>query len=160
MVKYEAPQGRRVNVVGALAPYDSAGPRLVFESRRKDQGKYDAVAHLRFVARLAGLPSDRPEDWRRERRCVIVMDNYSVHHSKVVNAQIPALAAAGVEFFFLSPYSPDLNEIEPVWRQVKYQDLPERSYTTDQALQQAVDAALNDRTDRYRKSTTDSHRPA
>jgi transposase len=89
-----------------------------------------------------------------------VEDNYSVHHSKLVNQQVAALAAAGVEFFFLSPYSPDLNRIEPVWRQVKYQDLPDRSYLTAEALQQAVDAALTARAERYRKSTMDSHRPA
>lgn len=149
-----------MNVVGALAPYDPAGPLLLFESRRQDQGRYDALTHLRFVERIAGLPSHRPEGWRRERRCVIVEDNYSVHHSKLVNEEMPALAAAGVEFFFLSPYSPDLNEIEPVWRQVKYQEMPERSYLSAEALQQAVEAALTDRAERYRKSTTLSLRPA
>jgi transposase len=89
-----------------------------------------------------------------------VEDNYSVHHSKLVKEEMPALAAAGVEFFFLSPYSPDLNEIEPVWRQVKYQELPERSYLSAEALQQAVEAALTDRAERYRKSTTLSLRSA
>lgn len=161
LVKYEAPQGRRVNVVGAWAPYGPDGPRLVFESRRsKDQGKYDGAAHLRFVERVAGLAPERPEGWRRERRCVIVLDNYSVHHCKLVKEQIPGLAVAGVEFFFLPPYSPELNEIEPQWRQVKYQDLPDRSHATDEALQQAVDAALTARAERRRKPTTDSGRPA
>jgi hypothetical protein len=148
-------------VVGALAPYDPTGPRLVFESRRnKDQGKYDGAAHLRFVERVAGLPTERPDEWRRSRRCVIVLDNYSVHHCKVVNEQVPALEAAGVEFFFLPPYSPDLNEIEPQWRPVQYHDLPDRSHTTAEALQQAVDAALTARAERSPKSTTDSGRPA
>ena len=31
VVPYEAPQGRRVNAVGAFAPDDPAGPQLVFE---------------------------------------------------------------------------------------------------------------------------------
>src|SRR5438270_3380199 len=49
-VRYEAPERRRVNVVGAWAPADPAGPRLVVEARRRGQGLYDAAAHLRFVS--------------------------------------------------------------------------------------------------------------
>ena len=160
LVRYEAPQRRRVNVAGALAPYAAGGPELVFESRRTDQGKYDAAAHLRFLARLGGLPQPLPPGWRRERPCVVVLDNYSVHHSRAVKEQLPALEAAGVRCFFLPPYSPELNEIEPLWRQVKYQDLPDRSHTTAQALQEAVEAALSKRAEQYRKPTTDLPRPA
>ena len=53
VVPYEAPQGRRVNAVGAFAPYDPGGPQLVFETRRKTAGRYDAAAHLAFVRRVA-----------------------------------------------------------------------------------------------------------
>lgn len=143
-----------MNVAGALAPYALGGPDLVFESRRRDQGKYDAGAHLHFLARLGGLPDPLPPDWRRERPCVVVEDNYSVHHSQAVKEGMPVLEAAGVRCFFLPPYSPELNEIEPLWRQVKYQDLPDRSYTTATALQEAVDGALTRRTLAYRKTTT------
>ena len=37
--------------------------------------------------------------------------------------------ALGIYLYFLPPYSPELNEIEPVFRQVKYQEIPVRSYT-------------------------------
>jgi transposase len=109
---------------------------------------------------LGKLPDPLPQDWRRERPCVVVVDNYSVHHSQVVKSQLPVLEAAGVRCFFLPPYSPELNEIEPLWRQVKYQDLPDRSYTTALALQNAVDAALDQRAKAYRKTTTLLHRTA
>jgi len=143
LVRYEAPERRRVNVVGALAPAAPGGPRLVFESRRRDQGRYDAVAHLRFVREgVAELPPAAPADYRRCRPCVIVLDNYAVHHSQVVTAELPTLQAQGIEFYFLPSYSPELNAIEPLWRQVKYQDLPERSYSTAVALQTAVEEAL------------------
>lgn len=142
-VPYEASQGRRVNVVGALAPFAPEGPRLVWESRQAAQSRYDGAAHVRFVREVvAGLPAVLPAGLSRLRRCVIVVDNYSVHHSKVVQAQVPALTAAGVEFFFLPPYSPELDLIEPVWRQVKYQQLPDRSHPTATGLQTAVDAAM------------------
>lgn len=74
VVPYEAPAGRRVNAVGALAPHGPAGPRFLYETRRKAEGGYDAAAHLAFVARLAKAGSvDRP--------CVVVLDNYAVYHS-------------------------------------------------------------------------------
>jgi transposase len=154
IVPYEAPEGRRVNVVGAFSPYDLAGPSLVFESWRKDQGKYDADAHLQFVHKVAGLPPVLPEGYCRGRPCVIVLDNYSVHHSQPVKDKMPALQAAGVRFFFLPPYSPEMNAIEPIWRQTKYQDLPERSHRTAKSLQTAVEEALTKRGRRLRESDT------
>ncbi len=166
IVPYEAPEGRRVNVVGAFSPFDPAGPSLVFESRCNGEGKYDADAHLRFVHKVAELPAVLPEGYRRERPCVIALDNYSVHHSQLVKDKMPVLEAAGVRFFFLPPYSPEMNAIEPLWRQVKYQDLPERSHKTAQALKAAVDEALTKRVQRlrttrlYSKSDTNLRRSA
>ncbi len=157
VVPHEAPQGRRVNVVGALAPYGPAGARFVFETRRKTEGRYDAAAHLSFVRRVAGPP---PVEGARSRSCVIVLDNYSVHHSQAIQTALPDLTARGVHFCYLPPYSPELNPIEPVWRQVKHQDIPVRSHPTDIALQAAVEAALTDRAQRLAKSTKDLPRPA
>ena len=146
---YEAPQGRRVNVVGALAPYAPGGPRLLFETRRKREGRYDAPAHLAFIDQIAaGSRAAR-------RPCIVVLDNYSVHHSQVVKAALPALTDANIHFWYLPPYSPELNAIEPVWRQIKYQDLPVRSHPTAHALQAAVETALRDRATRLRESTHD-----
>jgi len=157
VVPHEAPQGRRVNVVGALAPYGPAGPRLVSETRRKAEGRYDAAAHLAFVRRVAGSSADGT---RRARPCVVVLDNYSVHHSHAVKAALPDLTAADIHFCFLPPYSPELNPIEPVWRQVKYQDIPERSHPTDTALQAAVESALATRAQRLAGTTNYLPRPA
>jgi len=153
IIPYEAPEGRRVNVVGALFPLDPPGPSLIFESRCNGEGKYDADAHLRFVHKVAGLPPVLPEGYRRERPCVIALDNYSVHHSQRVKDKMPTLQAAGVSFFFFPPYSPEMNAIEPLWRQVKYHDLPERSYKTAQALKAAVDEALTQRANRFKAAT-------
>jgi hypothetical protein len=160
VVPYEAPRGRRVNAVGAFAPDDPGGPRLVFETRRKAEGRYDAAAHLAFVRRAAGLPADPASGAGRARPGVVALDNYSVHHAAAVTEAAPALAAAGVDFFYLPAYSPELNPIEPVWRQVKYQDIPERSHPTDTALQTAVEAALTDRAIRLAKPTNELPRCA
>jgi hypothetical protein len=149
VVPYEAPRGRRVNVIGALA---AAGPRprLVWASRRSGQGRLDSATFLDFVARdVAGLPAPweaLPPGFVRARPCTIVLDNYSVHRSKAVTAAEPVLARAGVTFYFLPPYSPELSEIEPLWRHVKYGDLATRSFAAGEALHAAVDAALAKRT--------------
>jgi len=156
VVPYEAPQGRRVNVAGALAPYDPAGPRLVYETRRKAEGRYDAAAHLAFVRRVAELPADAP----RARPCVVVLDNYSVHHSQPVKEALPELETANVHFCFLPPYSPELNPIEPVWRHAKHHDIPERSHPTDTALQAAVENDLATRAQRIAETTNELPRSA
>lgn len=137
-------------MVGAWAPFDPAGPRLVFATRRSDEGKYDAEAHLRFVEQqVAGLPEVVPDGYRRARPCVIVLDNYAVHHAQLVKDRIPILKQAGVSFFFIPPYSPELNLIEPIWRQVKHQDIPTRSFLTIEELQTAVVTALDRRSVSY-----------
>jgi hypothetical protein len=142
-VPYEAPQRRRVNVLGAWAPLGSR-PRFAYVSR---SGKLDSAAFLEFVWRdVGGMPTslgEVPTGFRRARRCVVVLDNYSVHRSRAVTDALPGLTAAGIELFYLPPYSPELNRIEGLWRHVKHEELPTRSYTSAAALQAAVDHALD-----------------
>jgi DDE superfamily endonuclease len=142
-VPYEAPQRRRVNVLGAWAPLGSH-PRFAYISRT---GKLDSAACLAFVWReVGGMPTplgEVPAGFRRAPRCVVVLDNYSVHRSRAVQDALPGLAAAGIELVYLPPYSPELNLIEGLWRHVKHEELPVRSYPTAQALQAAVDHALD-----------------
>ena len=72
---------------------------------------------------------------------VIVLDNASLHHSRVVQEALPRLWAKRIYLYFLLPLSPELNEIEPVFRVIKHCDLPERVYTPLAALEAAVDGA-------------------
>lgn len=145
VVPYEAPRGRRVNVIGALAPLGSRR-RLVWRSRTKADGPLDSAVFLDFlwreVAALPAPPEALPTGYQRGRPCAVVLDNYSVHHSKAVQAALPALEAVGVTLFYLPPYSPELNAIEPRWGRLKYEQLQVRSYQTAEALQAAVDEAL------------------
>ena len=142
VVLYEAPQGRRVNVVGALNPFGPS-PRLVYCARA---GKIDSSVLLSFLwHEVAGMTTplgEVPDGYQPSRLQVVVMDNYSVHRSQQVKAHISALQVIGVELFYLPPYRPDLNLIEGVWRHVKYEDMPIRSHATADALLQAVDTAL------------------
>lgn len=155
LVRDEPPQGRRLNVVGALAPLGPE-PSLVWACT---PGKFDAVALLDFlwheVAGLATPVGEVPPGYRRARPLIVVLDNYSVHRSTAVRETEAALVRVGVRLFFLPPYSSELNRIEPLWRQVKYHDLPVRSYQTLEALEIAVENALKTHADALTVATKD-----
>jgi hypothetical protein len=114
-VPYEAPEGRRVNAVGA---YFSRGPQArefhhqswasLPKSRAKKQvptlseqaaahqlqpeeaGRIDGDRLLAFIWKIAGgCPlgmAIHANGWRRERELVVALDNYSVHTSQEVRA--------------------------------------------------------------------------
>ncbi len=132
-VRYEYPQGRRVNVLAAYAPYGPA-PWLHARAFERTLASDDLLAYLKALPRA------------REPR-VVVLDNASLHVSKVVKAARPALAKLGIHQYYLPPYSPGLNEIEAVFKQVKHHEIPQRSHPTKAALREAVEQGF----DRYRR---------
>ncbi len=164
-VPYEAPQGRRVNAIGA---YFAASGRFVFETRARaplpkskkkraespvpplaeglsveELGILDAELFIGFVwEKVAGRPCGVGADWRRQKPLFIVLDNYSVHVSRRVQEERVLWAAADVHLFFLPSYSPELSSIEPVWQSVKHHEMPQRSHETLLCLKCAVDSAL------------------
>jgi putative transposase len=166
-IPYEAPQGRRVNAIGAYISHGPGAGQFVFETyaslpknRSKKQRKTPeavAAAHgltlaevgpidserlLGFIWRVAGRPETATEDWKRAIPLVMVLDNYSVHKSEPVREAIPVLEAANVFFFYLPSYSPELSNIEPIWNAVKHHEMTVRSHSKVKDLKAAVDAAL------------------
>src|SRR5262249_32028271 len=127
-VEYESPQGRRVNAMAALRPYGRS-PRLEVFTAARTWGSYDLLAFLK------ALP------WSKVPR-VVVRDNAGLHISKLVRGARADLAGRGIYLYYLPPYSPELNEAEPVFRQVKYQEMPVRSYTSRAGLIEAVDGGF------------------
>jgi DDE superfamily endonuclease len=143
IVPYEAPEGRRVNAIGAVAPFGDE-PRLVYTSRTTSFKGQDVLEFIwREVGRMSTPIGVVPEGFERSRRCMVVLDNYAPHHGKEIREQTSALEAAGIEFYYLPPYSPELNLIEPLWRHIKHEDMPVRSHKTADELKTAVDAALH-----------------
>lgn len=124
LVKHEYPQGRRVNVLAAYEPY-AAPPWLDALSFERTLTSDDLLAYLK------ALPA------AREPR-VVVLDNGSLHVSKVVKAQRKELARLGIYLYYLPPYSPELNEIEAVFKQVKHHEMPQRSHTSKAELRESV----------------------
>jgi transposase len=125
LIRYEAPQGRRVNALAAYRPYGRS-PRLDVFTAERTWNSHDLIGFLK------ALP------WSKAPR-VVVLDNAGLHTSKVIRRARRELSSKGIYLYFLPPYSPELNEIEPVFRQVKYQEIPERSHTTRIGLRVAVE---------------------
>jgi hypothetical protein len=166
-IPYEAPQGRRVNAIGAYCAHGGQAGHFVYETyasvpkstakkRRKTPeemadahqvdpaclGPIDGERLVHFFWRLSGRPLVHASDWRRQRRLVIVLDNYSVHKGEAVKDALADLEAANIALFYLPSYSPELSEIEPIWRSVKGHGMPYRTQTVLGQAKQAVDKAL------------------
>ena len=146
LIRYEAPQRRRVNALAAYRPYGRS-PRLEVFTAERTWDSYDLLGFLK------ALP------WSRRPRGV-VLDNASLHTSKVVRRARQDLAAWGISLYFLPPYSPELNEIEPVFRQVKHQEMPQRSFTTRIGLREAVESGFGNYGRRLRRKHPKELRPA
>lgn len=166
-VPYQAPQGRRVNVIGAYFTHGPAAGRLDYKSwavlpksraqkprttpaeraaahglTLDEVGPINAERLVAFLWQIAGRPADAVPTWRRDRPLVIALDNYSVHTSHDVVAAQPLLAAANVALVYLARYCPEQSGIEPLWNDVKQHHIPVRSFAQVADLKHAVDDAL------------------
>lgn len=142
IVPYEAPEDRRVNAIGALAPFGDE-PRLAHATRTTSFKGQDVLEFIwTEVGRMSTPVGVVPEGFTREKRCMVVLDNYAPHHGREIREQAATLEAAGIELFYLPPYSPELNLIEPMWRHIKHEQMPVRSHKTADELKTAVDGAL------------------
>jgi hypothetical protein len=166
-VPFQAPQGRRVNALGAhfthgpdagrldyqswavLPKSRARQPRTTPEERAAahgltvdDVGPIDAERLVAFLWQVAGRPAAASPAWKRARPLMIALDNYSVHTSQTVAAARPQLAAADVHLVYLARYCPEQSAIEPVWNDVKQHQLPVRSFEQVADLKHAVDDAL------------------
>src|SRR6185369_5761142 len=133
-VKYEYPQGRRVNALATYEPL-AAAPRLDAVPFERTLTSDDLLAYLRDRLPVASVPR------------VVVLDNAGIHTSKVLKAARPALARQGIYLYYLPAYSPELNRIEPVFKQVKHHEMSVRSYTSKIDLRKAVEEGF----DAYRR---------
>jgi transposase len=129
---YENPEGRRENVL-ALLDCDRPVPSLHWVG-------YGGTFRGEHLARAFAEMLDQPETGGRP--VVVVLDNASSHHSHVLRDALPDLEARGLSLFYLPTASPELNAIEHVFRAIKHIHLPERRYTSQAALHDAVTTAF------------------
>ena len=98
----------------------------------------DFIAHLEQLDRLFG-----PQPGRQAKPVVLVEDNGPIHTSK---RSLAALAARAhwLTVEWLPKYAPELNEIEPVWRDLKAHHLAHQTFTDVNALDKAIHDAVID----------------
>jgi len=115
-------RSQRLNVIGALL---SSG-------RLKMAKLWHSVNGLWFFGFLMALIE------RVKKPMVVIPDNASIHTAKALEPYWELLKEKGMRFYFLPPYSPELNRIEILWKKMKYEWLPFKSFTPTE-LEQAID---------------------
>jgi transposase len=135
-VPYEYPQGRRVNALATYEPFAPV-PDLATVTFERTLTADDLVQYLRNLP-TATLPR------------IVVLDNAGIHTSKVTKAARAELTQRGVYLYYLPAYSPELNQIEPVFKQIKHHEMPVRSFTTKADLRRAVDESFEQYRQRLR----------
>jgi transposase len=123
--------------VNALATHEPLAPvpRLDAVPFERTLTSDDLLAYLRDRLPAADVPR------------VVVLDNAGIHTSTAVKAARLGLAKLGIYLYYLPAYSPELNRIEPVFKQVKHHDMPTRSFTSQTDLRKAVEDGF----DAYRR---------
>ena len=131
-VPYENTQGRRVHVVAALAaPGTTPTAPWTWGAAARTWKSEDVRDFL-----LYRLPKGQGQPR------VVVLDHASCHRSQEMQQALPQLRDKGIELYFLPPYIPELNDIEPYFGRVKHQEMPIRSYTSTPKLIQTIHAAF------------------
>ena len=114
-----------MNVLASYEPF-APSPQLYTQPFERTLKSEDLIAYLKELP-CAKVPQ------------VVVLDNAGIHTSKAVKAVRPSLAKLGIYLYYLPAYSPELNRIESVFKQVKHHDMPIRSFTSKADLRQAVE---------------------
>ena len=127
-------QAKKVAMLGSL---DHVTRQLIVHTSPTKRSS-DFIAHLEQLDRLFG-----PQPGRQAKPVVLVEDNGPIHTSK---RSLAALAARAhwLTVEWLPKYAPELNEIEPVWRDLKAHHLAHQTFTDVNALDQAIHDAVID----------------
>ena len=125
-------QAKKVAMLGSL---DHLTRQLIVHTSPTKRSS-DFIAHLEQLDRLHG-----PQPGRQAKPVVLVEDNGPIHTSK---RSLSALAARAhwLTVEWLPKYAPELNEIEPVWRDLKAHHLAHQTFTDADALDQAIHDAV------------------
>jgi transposase len=125
-------QAKKVAMMGSL---DHVKRRLIVHTSRTRHSA-DFIAHLEQLDRLFG-----PQPGRVTRPVVLVEDNGPIHVSKIARAALDA-RKHWLTVEWLPKYSPELNDIEVVWHDLKARHLAHQTFTNVEALDRGIHAAV------------------
>jgi len=127
-------QAKKVAMLGSL---DHVTRQLIVHTSPTKRSS-DFIAHLEQLDRLYG-----PQPGRPAKPVVLIEDNGPIHTSKSSRAAL-AVRAHWLTVEWLPKYAPELNDIEPVWRDLKAHHLAHHTFTDLAALDHAIQDAVTD----------------
>jgi hypothetical protein len=127
-------QAKKVAMLGSL---DYVTRQLTVHTSATKRSS-DFVAHLEQLDDLYG-----PKPGRAAKPVVLVEDNGPIHVSKLARAALTA-RAHWLTVEWLPKYTPELNDIEVVWHDLKAHHLAHQTFTDAAALDQDIHAAVQD----------------
>jgi transposase len=122
--------GKRLNVFGFLRK-NNAFEAVVFEQTINDDSVIAAIDHYIRHRTKDSLPLHIP------------LDNAPSHHTDAMVEAQERWKKKNVFLEYLTPYSPQLNRIEILWRRVKYHWLPLEAFQSMKSLRRHLFAVLN-----------------
>lgn len=138
-IKQTKKRGRRLSILGIFEEDES------FEYGLKIGG----FRSKNYIEMMNWQAEKAEEIWQKTGKItVIVLDNYTVHKSQEVQKHLERWRSQGLEFFFISAYSPELNLIEPEWHQLKTHELAGRMFDDEYDLALAVIEGIEKRSQR------------
>ena len=100
----EAKRGKRLNVLAAMLSTGGLFSSKFWQTTNSDS----FVGFIGLLREHVGKP------------LTVILDNASIHKAKANAHIIKFLETQGVSFYFLPPYSPELNRIEKLWHLMKH----------------------------------------
>lgn len=125
-------QAKKIAMMGAL---DRTHRQLIVTTSATKR-RADFIALLQTLDGLCG-----PKPGATTKPVVIVLDNGPIHLSQATAAALHA-RAHWLTVEWLPKYTPELNDIEPVWRDLKAHHLAHQTFAQPQALENTIHAAV------------------
>lgn len=135
-VKQRKRRGRRINIWGIWQPKKQFDYALMVGSLKTST----------FLKLMDWQASKAQHDYQQTGQLtVIVLDNASVHRSKLTQQQQQRWQQQGLLLFFLPPYSPQMNRIEDEWLHLKRDELASRVFDDEVDLADAIIEGIENR---------------
>lgn len=129
-------RGRRINILGIFTPKQRFDYALMVGTLKSQT----------FVKLMDWQAQQANKGWQATGKLsVMVLDNASVHRSKVAKSAVERWQQQGLLLFFLPPYNPQMNRIEDEWLHLKRDELASRVFEDEVDLADAIISGIENR---------------
>lgn len=91
---------------------------------------------------------------RLVKKTIVILDNASTHTSELFRSRLVDWRKQGLHIQYIPAYCPELNLIECLWKQIKYQWLNPLDFLTAASLREALETILAEIGTKYRITFT------